>query len=382
MLEVADIFREAGVAYRRTFGSRMLPSHRKAMRDIEACRTKALGGHLRLCDCCHKEQYSYHSCRNRHCPKCHTDQTRRWLAKQQSRLLPCSYFLLTFTFPQQLRPLARSHQKLLYGILMTCAAEALLKLAADPQYLGARPGIMAVLHTWTRAMFYHPHAHLLVTGGGLTPDRKRWITPKHPRFLVPAYALSEIFRAKVKDALRHAGLLDQIPSAVWRRRWVVHAQHAGSGQKVLEYLSRYLFRIAIVNSRIEKFQDQQVTFRYRDNHSGSLKRCTLTAQEFIARFLQHVLPRGLVKIRYCGLCSPARIRDLEAARALLADQDNPAPTAAVLLRDPDPPPDAHQALDNPQAPAGNPLAGESLCPFCRVGTMRVVKLLAPQGRSP
>lgn len=185
MLEIADIFREVGPAYRERFGARMLPSHLKAMSDIELCRTAALGGHLRKCDHCGETDYSYHSCRNRHCPKCHGDQTERWLEAQRSRMLLCPYFLLTFTLPDELRELARSNQKIVYGILLTCAAEALKTLAADPRYMGARPGMIAVLHTWTRAMLYHPHAHFLVTAGGLTKDDRRWVECKNPAFLVP-----------------------------------------------------------------------------------------------------------------------------------------------------------------------------------------------------
>ena len=174
MLEVADVFREAGPAYRQRFGSRMLPSHLKAMRDIERCRTQALGGHLRQCDRCATLQYSYHSCRNRHCPKCQGDQTQAWLDRQRARLLPCPYFLLTFTLPDPIRRLARSHQKAVYGILLSAAAQSLLELTADPRWLGARPAVLAVLHTWTRDLRYHSHAHLLVSAGGLRPDRRVW----------------------------------------------------------------------------------------------------------------------------------------------------------------------------------------------------------------
>ena len=209
MFEVADIFREAGQAYRGRFAARMLPSHLRAMRDIERCRTAALGGHLRQCDDCGALQYSYHSCRNRHCPKCHGDQTRRRLEQQRARVLPCSYFLLTFTLPAQLRDLARAHQKVVYGILMRAAAQSLLKLTADLRYLGARPGIIAVLHTWTRAMLYHPHAHLLVTAGGLTGDGRIWRYPTRPEFLVPGHALSVIFRASTLATARTSSTISR-----------------------------------------------------------------------------------------------------------------------------------------------------------------------------
>ena len=343
----------------------MLPSHLAAMRDIEACRTATLGGHLRACDQCAALRYSYHSCRNRHCPKCHTDQTQRWLKKQRARLLPCSYFLVTFTLPAELRALVRSHQKVLYRLLMTSAARALLKLTADPRYLGARPGLLAVLHTWTRSMIYHPHVHILVTAGGWR-DGQGWVPPVHPNFLVPGWALSILFRAKLRDAVRRAGLADLVPSDVWKKKWVVHLQHAGTGEKVLEYLARYVFRIALVNSRLERFENGHVTFRYRDSKTRTIKHCTLQASEFIARFLQHVLPNGFSKVRSYGLFSPSRKSCLEKARAeLLASTPSPSRTVSVAaetdaLRDP---------KDVPR------------CPVCGIGLLRVIEIL-PRWRPP
>jgi hypothetical protein len=366
VLEVADIFREAGQAYRDRFAARMLPSHLRAMRDIERCRTAALGGHLRQCDGCGALQYSYHSCRNRHCPKCHGDQTDRWLEQQRARLLPCSYFLLTFTLPAELREVARAHQKLVYSILMKSAAQALLKLTADPRYLGARPGMIAVLHSWTRAMLYHPHAHLLVTAGGLTGDGQTWRYPNHPDFLVPGRALSIIFRAKVRDALDKAQLLDRLPEKTWKKKWVVHCQHAGNGEKVLHYIARYLFRIAIANSRLESFDGDQVTFRYRDNHSGILQSCRLPAQEFISRFLQHVLPRGFAKLRSYGLYSPTCKASLDHARSLLVQSlSNPMPIHQDDATRDDSTDTAVSAREDP------------ICPCCRRGVMKIVQTIPP-----
>jgi hypothetical protein len=308
VLEVADILRAAGHPYLESFASTLLPSQRRALRDIQACRTATLGGHLYQCDRCGRQQYAYHSCRNRHCPKCQGDNAQRWLDLQRTRLLPCPYYLLTFTLPQELRRLARAHQKVVYGILMRAAAAAAIKLCADHRYLGARPGLLGVLHTWTRAMLYHPHAHFLVTAGGLSADRLHWLEPTNPKFLVPARALSVIFRAKVKCALRQAGLLDQVPSVVWQKKWVVHCQHAGRGDRVLAYLSRYLFRIAIANSRLQRFQNGQVTFSYRDSRSHAIKLCSISAAEFITRFLQHVLPSHFTKVRYYGLFSSVDVK--------------------------------------------------------------------------
>lgn len=361
MLEVADIFREAGPAYRQQYASRMLPSHLKVMEAIETCRTEAMGGHLRQCDECEQFQYSYHSCCNRHCPKCHGDQSRRWLDKQRNRSLDCSYFLLTFTIAKQLRPLARRHQKLFYGLLMRCAAHSLTKLANNPKFLGAKPAIIAVLHTWTRAMLYHPHVHLLVTAGGLSQDGKRWLEPRNPKFLVPCGALSVIFRAKLRDALDKAELLQHTPADAWRRRWVVHCKHAGNGDKVLEYLARYVYRIAIANSRIESFNNGQVTFRYYDTKTHELRRCTLPAEQFISRFLQHVLPQSFTKVRYYGLYCSASAHHLERAKAVLSEPDSTASPDSESL----------DALDDqhPDKP------DEPLCPLCRVGHMHVVATL-------
>jgi hypothetical protein len=370
VLELADIFRETGPAYREAFDSRMLPSHLKAMRDIEACRTPALGGHLRACDRCDTLQYSYHSCRNRHCPKCHTDQTARWLERQQSRLPACPYFLVTFTLPAELRRLARSHQKLVYGLLMSAAARALLKLTADPRYLGARPGGLAVLHTWTRALAYHPHAHFLVTAGGWRDGPSPgWVAPKRADFLVPGRALSVLFRGILRDTLRKAGLYDQVPAAVWQKNWVVHLQHAGTGQAALGYLARYVYRVALPNSRLERFENGRVTFRYRDNRSGKIQHCTLHTFPFIARFLQHVLPAGFSKVRSYGVFSPSQKPLLDRVRAaLLAASPDPAPEPADMIDAPGPPVTGR----DPKLPP---------CPSCRLGRMRLIETL-PRWRPP
>jgi hypothetical protein len=323
---------------------------------------------VHACDHCGARQYSYHSCRNRHCPKCHGEQTQRWLERQRARLLPCAYFLLTFTLPAELRALAYAHQKLVYGVLMTAAASALLKLAADPRYLGARPGLLAVLHTWTRALLYHPHVHMLVTAGGVRDADRLWVGPRHAAFLVPGRALSRLFRAKVRAGLRKAQLLEQVPAIAWRHEWVVHVQHAGTGEKVLDYLGRYVFRIAIVNSRLERFEDGQVTFRYRDGRTGTVRRCTLDAVTFLGRFLQHVLPQGFAKVRHYGLFSPTRHDLLAHARTqLITTSSSPRPAEDPI----DPAPVAAPAIVPPPR-----------CPTCGIGILRLVETLRPGGRSP
>jgi hypothetical protein len=366
MLEVQGILRAAGPAYRQAHARALSAAQKKAMRDIEQCRTEALGGHLAVCDRCLQSRYSYHSCRNRHCPKCQGERTRRWLEVQRARLLPVPYYLLTFTLPAELRPLACSRPRLLYSILMKAAAAALLKLTADPKHLGATPGIIAVLHTWTRAMLYHPHAHLLVTAGGLTPDGEGWRKPHNPRFLVPGYALSTIFRAKVRDALAKADLLGSVPRELFTaaKPWVVHVKHAGSGQRVLEYLARYVFRIAISNSRIESFDGEQVAFRYRDNRTQQVKQCSLTAAAFIARFLLHVLPPHFTKVRHYGIYSPSRGVELGRLRQLLAPPPTQAPSAIA-------------------EPAPAPMRPPERCPLCHLGRLILLETLPPlRSRAP
>jgi len=363
MLELAEIFRRHGASYRAQ--QRLLPSQERAMQDIEACRTAYFGGHLKQCDHCDRQVYAYHSCRNRHCPKCHGDQTERWLAQQETRLLPCPYFLVTFTLPQELRPLAFANQKKVYGLLMRSAAAALQKLARDPRYVGGRLGCVAVLHTWTRAMRYHPHVHMLVTGGGLSADGKAWLAAKHSDYLVPAAALAIIFRAKLCAALKRAGLLAPVPREVWKKNWVVNCKAAGSGRQVLNYLARYIFRVAISNSRLEQIDDGRVTFRYRDNRTQQLQRLIIPGEEFIRRFLLHVLPRGCAKVRYYGLCSPTCRPLLEQARTLL-DQAAAKPVPDTL-------PDSAPPPLTPATP--------TRCPHCHLGQLLVLSAL-PRQREP
>ena len=368
MLEVADIIRRHAAAVRAQLGTRLLPSQARALRDLVACRTAACGGQLTQCTACGREVYRYHSCRNRHCPKCGGDQAARWLERHQARLLPCPHYLITVTLPAALRPVAFAHQALVYGALMRSAAAALQALAADPRFVGTSVGGIAVLHTWTRALRYHPHVHLIVTAGGLSADRTHWIAAKHPAFLVPVRAMSVIVRAKLCAALTRAGLLEHVPSSVWTTPWVVHATPAGNGQRVLDYLARYLFRVAITNSRLEQIDDDQVTFRYRDNRTQTMRRVTLSGVEFLRRFLQHVLPRRCAKLRYYGLWSATRRADLEHARTLLEAERAPAALA------PCPTP--------PLTTLGAPPAAPLVCPLCHTGTLTLVAILRPQRKVP
>jgi len=370
LLEVADIVRRHGAKYRQKFDQRLLPRHHRALADIEACRTAAFGGQVSTCDRCQQKIYAYHACKNRHCPKCHGEKTRRWLDQQRERLLlHCPFYLLTFTLPTELRAVARAHPTIVYRLLMQSAAAAILKLARDPRFLGAAtPGLLAVLHTWTRAMLFHPHAHLLVTAGGMSDDGLAWIKPKYPRFLLPEHALSKIFRGKFRHRLNKAGLFALVPKAAWKHKsWVVDCQHAGSGEKVLDYLGRYLFRIAIANSRLDRLDDDgTVSFHYRDNRTRQIKTATVSAEEFLTRFLAHVLPEGFTKVRYSGLFSSSNRNRLEAARTLLTPPTNATPVAIPQTCAAD-----GIAADSPQKAERDP----ARCPLCKVGRLVVTELI-------
>jgi len=350
--ELAVIFQEAGQAYRAKYGERMPASHLKALSDIAHCRTEVLGGHVYSCDRCQVAQYSYHSCRNRHCPKCQNQAGQGWLERQQGLLLPTPYFMVTFTLPEPLRQLTRSHQKVMYNLLFQTAAAALQELAYDPRFVGGQIGLVGVLQTWARDLSYHPHVHFLAPGGGLSADGQQWLASR-PGFLAPVRALSKLFRAKFRAALQKAGLFDPVPAQVWRQEWVVHSEAVGDGQAALKYLAPYIFRVAISNKRIIKVAEGQVTFRYTPSGRKKSKVCTLPAEEFIRRFLQHVLPKGLVKVRYYGLFAPGQRQRLKQARALL-EAHNP----------PEPEPDLDPETTATEAEVGPSSALDRLCPKC------------------
>jgi hypothetical protein len=305
------------------------------MRDIEQCRTASLGGHLDVCSRgCGYLAISYNSCRNRHCPKCQSLKQAKWLAERLERLLPVHYFHLVVTLPHELKVLARCHPKLVYNLLFEAASRALLQLARDYERLRAQIGFTAVLHTWDQDLNWHPHLHLVVTGGGLSLDGDRWITAKNS-YLIPVKALSKVIRGKFLEALEKAWqegkLQGRVPTAQFqrflrklrRKKWVVYAKEAfGGSRKAFHYLSRYTQRVAIANQRLVSLAAGQVTFQARDNHRPGQKRLVaLTAPEFIRRFLWHVLPPRFVKIRHYGLMAPCNAKTkLEKARALLSLQ--------------------------------------------------------------
>ena len=243
-VELADIFRRYGPAYRQKYASRMPVTHLKAMWAIEQCRTEALGGQVYRCPNCEQVQYSYHSCRNRHCPKCQNENAQRWLEKQQDLLLPVPYFLLTFTLPASFNEVARAHQRLLYELLFKTSAAATQQLAQEPRWIGGQVGMVGMLHTWGRNLAYHPHVHYLVPGGGLGRDGQSWLPARH-NFFLPVRALSRVFRGKLQQALRRTDCYARIPAKVWQQEWVVHCEGVGSGLNALKYLAPYISRVAI-----------------------------------------------------------------------------------------------------------------------------------------
>lgn len=305
MTTLATIVQKHGSEYQAKYHDRLLPSHRRTLRDIAHCRTATLGGHVYYCDVCEQIHYQYHSCQNRHCPQCQHNQGQQWLERQQATLLPVPYFMVTFTLPSGLHEVARSHQKIVYNILFRASATALKELAWDPRYVGGQIGMVGVLHTWGRQLNYHPHVHYLVPAGGLSADGEHWLSARG-NFLIPVKALSILFRAKFRDALKKAELFKVVPAEVWQQDWVTHCKPVGKGQGALKYLAPYIFRVAIGNRRIIRSDDSKVTFRYRESDTGTWRTCTLTAEEFLRRFLLHVLPKGFVKVRYYGLFSPSR----------------------------------------------------------------------------
>jgi len=317
MPELADVFRVHGPAYVKKYGERMLPSHKRAMQDIVRCRTGELGGATYYCPECTDFHFSFHSCKNRHCPKCQNDAADEWIAMQQEKLTPVPYFMITVTLPSELRRTARSHQKTVYRLFFQTSAEAIQLLAEDPRFLGGAIGLMGVLQTWTRAMEYHPHIHYLVAGGALSPDHKKWLQAKAD-FLMPAKPLAVIFRAKFRDALKKAGLFDSVPQKVWEKDWVIDIEPVGDGEAAVKYLAPYIFRVAISNRNILSMKDGRITFRYKDSKTQEIQFRTLPAERFISLFLQHVLPRGFIKVRYFGFYASSKKHLLEIVKELLA----------------------------------------------------------------
>lgn len=343
MLRLADVLRRHGPDYLQRHGPALLPSHARAVRAITQCRTAALGGHLAQCSLCSSRHVLYHSCRHRACPRCGHDTASRWLAHQESLLLPLQYFHVVFTLPSELRRAVRTHQRVLLDVLFRAAFESLAALCADPRYVGGQIGALAVLHTWTRTLEWHPHVHMLVPAGALSPDGRRWLQPKHRNrpFLVPVRALSERFRGQFlslgRRALHHERL-----AVPWSKRWVVFSKPAVQGaQRVLQYLGRYVHRTALTDKALLGCDERTVRVAYRDSADGRSRCMTLPAQEFLRRFLQHVPAKGLHRVRAFGLLHPAhratlrqlQLRLAQDARARAFDtdeQDDSAPARPPL----------------------------------------------------
>jgi hypothetical protein len=363
MIELAEVVRKHGPEYLKKFGDRMPLNHHRALTAIAACRTEELGGHREECNhqCGHSD-YFYHSCKNASCPKCHGADTKRWLEQREMELLPVPYFHLVFTLPATLRDVVRRNQKVLYAVLFQAASAALVKLGMDRNYLGGQLGMVAVLHTWTRAKEYHPHLHLLVPGGALDKDGV-W-RPARRKFLVPVKALSPIFRAIFMKCARKALPMETFPQEAWDHDWVVFSRPTfKKTKKVLTYLARYVHRVALANNSIIALEHDHVTFRYQNADTRVWKTMRLTAMEFLRRFLQHVLPKGFHKVRYFGFLHPTNKVTLKRLQLLLWERDRRR-TAE---------------LEQEAAPRTTDVR---VCPCCLQGLMVIVSWLPKKALSP
>jgi len=371
-VEVADIVRVCGARFIAKSRRWLHWSHVKVLNAIVRCRTAALGGHRDQCPKCGHQAISYNSCRNRHCPKCQTAARDRWVAKRQAEVLPVGYFHVVFTLPHELSALALQNKKQIYRLLLQASADTLLEVAANPKHLGATIGLLCILHTWGQNLLHHPHVHCLVPAGGISPDQTRWIHSR-PNFLVPLPVLKTVFRVKMRDGLKRlfranklvfAGQLAALSSRpafltflypLCQKEWVVYAKAPFRGpHHLLQYLARYTHRVAISNYRLISFDGQSVTFRWKDYAHGSKKRkMTISADEFLRRFLLHTLPRGFVRIRFFGfLAGPRRLATLQLARQLLGTK----PQDAV--------------------PHSTPGGTASQCPVCRAPMVVIERLSA------
>ena len=386
--EVAEIFRRYGAAFRQAHGPSMPCAQQRVMKAIETCRTAALGGHVDACDQCGTRQISYNSCRNRHCPKCQSLAKARWLEARLDELLPVEYFHVVFTLPEAVAKIALQNKRRVYNLLFQATAETLRTIAADPKHLGAEIGFLAVLHTWGQTLTFHPHLHCIVPGGGFDATGQRWIACR-PGFFLPVRVLSRFFRRCFLQALEtaycrrelafHGDLAELRQPEQFRRyleparitEWVVYAKPPfGGPEKVLDYLGRYTHRVAIANHRITDVAEGKVTFRWRDYRRGNRpSTMTLDAGEFIRRFLLHVLPDRLVRIRHFGfLANRHRTEKIEQARQLLqAESDQHEATADL----------GEEALERSLS------ATElRLCPECGQGRLFCVEVLSTAPRQP
>ena len=379
-LEVADIFRGHGPAWRQAHAGHISLDQLKVMSAIENCRTSALGGHVARCADCAYTTIAYNSCRNRHCPKCQGAAAKDWLADREAELLPVPYYHVVFTLPAPIADIAYHNRAAIYDLLFKVSAETMLTIAADPKHLGARIGITSVLHTWGSALTHHPHVHMIVPGGGISPDGQHWVSCR-PGFFLPVRVLSRLFRRLFLGrlaALHQAGRLSffgndahlagaqsfaALLAASRKTEWVVYAKRPfGGPQAVLAYLSRYTHRVAIANSRLIACDHASVSFRWKDYRDGGKdKVMTVAAEEFIRRFLQHVLPRGFQKVRHYGFAHPRCRIDLEWLKMLV--------TATLNL--------VYELI---VAPKPLPVPVLATCPHCGGVLSRVGVVPAPVGR--
>jgi ssDNA-binding Zn-finger/Zn-ribbon topoisomerase 1 len=384
-LEVADIFRAHGPAWREAKAGHVSLGQLKVMSAIESCRTAALGGHVARCENCSHTQISYNSCRNRHCPKCQGAAAKEWLAEREAELLPVPYYHVVFTLPAAIADIAYQNKAVIYNLLFKASAETLTTIAADPKHLGARIGVLSVLHTWGSALTHHPHVHMIVPGGGISLDGEKWVSCR-PGFFLPVRVLSRLFRRLFLQKLvaahqagelqffgNHAALTDAQAFAAYlaplrNSEWVVYSKRPFGGPKeVLRYLARYTHRVAISNRRLIALDDNGVTFKWKDYRIEGCERykvMTLATSEFIRRFLIHVLPDGFHRIRYYGLlASTTRAENIARARELLA-----VPILPI------------EAIKDASTEAAEPQTPEHPCPCCG-GRMIIVEVFA-RGCSP
>jgi hypothetical protein len=385
MLEIADIFRDHGLAWRRAMQGHLSHAQLKVMNAIEGCRTAALGGHVARCEnsACGHTAIAYNSCRNRHCPKCQGSQARNWLEARRAELLEVPYFHVVFTLPPRIATIAFHNKAVIYDLLFKASAETLLAIAADPKRLGVRIGFTSVLHTWGSAMTHHPHVHMIVPGGGISSDGSKWISCSED-FLLPVPVLSRLFRGKMLAMLKaahdagglqffgpHAHLADKSAFKSWLEplydtKWHVHAKHPFAGpEAVLAYLARYTHRVAISSSRLVSVDAAGVTFKYKDYRvegPGRYKTMTVTPAEFIRRFMLHVLPKGFHRIRHYGLLasSGAKAATIARARELIAAAATAQPSRSTK---PDAAPAGAEATEKPIHP----------CPCCG-GRMVIIEM--------
>lgn len=359
MGSLTEVVRRHGGAYLERYGGGVLPSHVHAVQQIGICRTAALGGHLAHCQSCDTRHLLYHSCRHRACPQCGTLRTTRWIEKQRELLLPVPYFHVVFTLPSELREVVRSHQKALLPVLFRAAFESLAELCRDPHFLGAELiGALAVLHTWTRTLGWHPHVHMLVPGGGLAADGETWVTAprRKKRYLVPVRALSKKFRGRFMALARSALPQGQMPQVPAKKRWITFAKPVvqGAGQ-VLEYLGRYVHKTAIGNHAVVESNERTVTFRYTDSRTHERKLMMLPVFEFLRRFLQHVPPKGFHRVRCFGLLHPRHRKSLRRLQLMLHRPCEP---------------------EEPQAPESETKTPRvRRCPFCGAESLALLQTL-------